>query len=96
MGEKLQVDTAVISAAATQTESVRSRLESAKADANSLESMIPVPDLRRTVVDFASDWEIGRTKMVEEIGQLKEQLAAVSDAFENADAELTSRITQNL
>lgn len=93
---KLQVDTAVIASAAKGTVSIKSRLESAAADAAQLEGMIPVSDLRRTSVDFASKWEIGRKKMVEEIGQLREQLDAVADAFENADAELAKRLSENL
>ena len=94
MAEKLQVDTSVIITAAEKTHSIKTSLQNAKSDATALEGMVPVSDLRRTLVEFASNWELTREKLIEEIEQLKKQLETVAKAFETVDEEMATALNE--
>lgn len=95
MGETLKVDTEKIASAASKLRTINRRLESAKTDSESLSGMIPVQNLRSVAMDFSRKWDLNREQVVEELGQLQEQLNSIAEAFESVDTGLTEQLEGN-
>ena len=69
-------------------------LENAAADASSLASVIPVSELSRAVEDFAGGWDDNRRNLIKEVSALREQAAAVAQAFDDVDSQLVDALTR--
>lgn len=92
----LKVDTAMIAEAATNVSVVRSTLDSAPADAQSLASKIPVETLSSAAVEFSDKWELTRKELLEELEQLKQQLSAIATGFDDTDSGLADALRDAL
>lgn len=92
----LKVDTSLIAQAASNVSVVRSTLDSAPTDAQSLASMIPVETLSSAAVEFSDKWELTRKELLDELQQLKEQLGAIATGFDDTDSGLANALRDAL
>jgi len=94
MSGTLKLDTDDVAAVARSMGTIVRNLERAGSDASALAGMIPVSDLANAVEDFAGKWDDRRRSLIEDVNALKEQAAAVADAFENVDSSLVDALTR--
>ena len=93
MSGTLKLDTGDVADAARSIGTIVTNLERAGSDSSELAAMIPVPELVRAVEDFAGKWDDRRRTLIEEVTALKEQAAAVAEAFDSADSSLVEALT---
>lgn len=94
MAGSLRLDTEQVQQVANDMQRITRTLEDAASDSSSLASVIPVPELSRAVEDFAGGWDDNRRNLVEEVSALREQAAAVAQAFDDVDSQLVDALTR--
>lgn len=94
MGDTLKLDTEQVQQVANDMQRITRALEDAASDSSSLASVIPVRDLSRAVEDFAGGWDDTRRNLIEEVSALREQAAAVAQAFDDVDSQLVDALTR--
>ncbi len=94
MADGLKLDTEQVQQVANDMQRITRTLEDAAADSSSLAAVIPVHELSRAVEDFAGGWDDNRRSLVEEVSALREQAAAVAQAFTDVDSQLVDALTR--
>ena len=94
MADRLRLDTEEVQQVANDMARITQALETAAADSTSLASVIPVHELSSAVEDFAGKWDDTRRGLIEEVSVLREQAAAVAQAFTDVDVQLADALTR--
>jgi hypothetical protein len=94
MAGSLRIDTERVQQVANDMQRITTTLENAASDSSSLAAVIPVHELARAVEDFAGKWDDNRRNLLEEVSALREQAAAVAQAFDDVDSQLVDALTR--
>ncbi|WP_052241243.1 hypothetical protein [Microbacterium hominis] len=94
MADGLKLDTEDVQKVANDLQRITNTLEDAAADSSSLAAVIPVEELSRAVEDFAGGWDDNRRNLIKEVSALREQAAAVAQAFTDVESQLVDALTR--
>jgi len=94
VADGLTLDTEDVQKVANDLQRITRTLEDAAADSSSLASSIPVEELSRAVEDFAGGWDDNRRNLIQEVTALREQAAAVAQAFTDVESQLVDALTR--
>lgn len=92
MGEKLVIESELLTQTQTNLQSILTEFEGAEKFSEHVASLTGHSRLQEEVREFASSWNIKRAEVVKSVTALKESIGAINDAFNNLDADLAKAL----
>lgn len=92
MGDKLVIESELLTQTQTHLQSILTEFEGAEKFSEHVASLTGHPRLQEEVREFASSWNIKRAEVVTSVTALKDSIGAINDAFESLDADLAKAL----
>jgi uncharacterized protein YukE len=93
--DKIKINTTDLRDAAKDLETIAHEFKDATDNGQTLADAVGEPTLADHLVNFSTNWEQHRSKMLKSVDDLRSKLLEGADELEKADAHLAAELTQS-